>query len=186
MADPLFIDLDDAGVAAALARAPDRHGFMSGFAPADGRVEAGSARVHQNKSVADLGGALVHSKAADGRVGRTAAGEAAWTPGGNAKPPIAALGNGEGEAVHLRIRRLLLACVWFELDRRRAELHLDGASADALARRAADAAYTAVVARLGDYHGQSRFTTWLAKFAIHEAAAAARRHRANDRPLEGG
>ena len=72
---------------------------------------------------------------------------------------------------------LLFACVWFEFDRRRDQLPLDAASADVLVRQAADAAFAALLASLGDYHGQSRFTTWAAKFAIHEAAVTARGFR---------
>ena len=84
------------------------------------------------------------------------------------------LGPGEGGPIRLELRMLLLASAWFELDRRRGELGLDGATIEPLAQQVADAAYAALLARLGDYHGQSRFTTWAAKFAIHEACMAAR------------
>ncbi len=33
----------------------------------------------------------------------------------------------------------------------------------------------AILARLGDFRGESRFTTWAYKFALYEAAAAVRR-----------
>ena len=36
-----------------------------------------------------------------------------------------------------------------------------------------EAALAAVIADLGRYRGQSRFSTWTAKYAIHEVAAAA-------------
>ena len=49
-------------------------------------------------------------------------------------------------------------------------LRLDASvTADALA---ADG--TGVLTRLGGYRGQSRFAVWVAKFAIHEAAATTR------------
>lgn len=85
-----------------------------------------------------------------------------------------ALGPGEGSPIRLELRMLLLASAWFELDRRRDELGLDGATIEPLAREVADAAYVALLAKLGDFHGQSRFTTWAAKFAIHEAGMTAR------------
>ncbi len=89
--------------------------------------------------------------------------------------------------VRVELRTLLLACVWFEFDRRHDQLRLDDASLDALAGRAADGAYAAVLASLDDYHDQSRFTTWLAKFAIREAAVAARASERGGGPhLEGG
>ena len=94
---------------------------------------------------------------------------------------------GEGgvrEAARLRLRIFLIAVAWFELERRREQLAaLSSAEAARVARDSADAAYAAVLARLGDYRGQSRFAVWVAKFAIHEAAAAARQ-RAGRRKAE--
>ena len=87
----------------------------------------------------------------------------------------------DGSPVRPELRMLLLACVWFELDRRRDELPLAGAPDDALADEVADRACAALLARRGDYHGQSRFTTWAAKFAIHEAAMATRKQREDNR-----
>jgi RNA polymerase sigma-70 factor, ECF subfamily len=42
-------------------------------------------------------------------------------------------------------------------------------------REAADDAMMGVLARLGDFRGLSRFTTWAYKFALLEAATRARR-----------
>ena len=46
---------------------------------------------------------------------------------------------------------------------------------DDLARQAADDAVAAVLRKLADYRGASRFTTWAWKFAIFEVSAALRR-----------
>jgi RNA polymerase sigma-70 factor, ECF subfamily len=46
---------------------------------------------------------------------------------------------------------------------------------DDLARQAADDALAAVLRKLDDYRGASRFTTWAYKFAIFEVSAALRR-----------
>ena len=76
----------------------------------------------------------------------------------------------------LRLRAFLGAVGWFELERRSVQLaELSSAERAELARSAADVAFTALLSSLDDYHGQSRFHVWAAKFAIHEAAAAARR-----------
>jgi RNA polymerase sigma-70 factor, ECF subfamily len=79
------------------------------------------------------------------------------------------------EAV-VRLRALLLRAARFEVARRRAGLSDVGdRELDDLACTAADAALTGVLARLDRYRGDSRFTTWAAKFAIHEAAVRLRK-----------
>lgn len=79
-------------------------------------------------------------------------------------------------AALVRLRALLIAVAWFELERRRAQLRdVSTAELARLVRDAGEAASTALLSRLGDYRGQSRFEVWAAKFAIREAAAAARR-----------
>ena len=80
-----------------------------------------------------------------------------------------------GELALFRLHALLVTVGCFELERRRAQLAtLSTAAVARLVRDSADAACAAVLRRLDDYHGQSRFPVWAAKFAIHEAAAAAR------------
>jgi RNA polymerase sigma-70 factor (ECF subfamily) len=74
-----------------------------------------------------------------------------------------------------RLRTLLLRATRFEVARRRDELpHVDDRQFDELARTAADAAATSVIAHLDRYRGGSRFTTWAAKFALLEAAVRLR------------
>ncbi len=79
------------------------------------------------------------------------------------------------DAALFRLRALLVAVSAFEIDRRHEQLsHLSTAETARLVRDAADAACASLLSRLDDYRGQSRFEVWTAKFAIHEAAAAAR------------
>lgn len=71
---------------------------------------------------------------------------------------------------------LLRAAAGFEVRRRAAVLpHVRGGELDDIAAQSADDALVAVLAKLGDYRGASRFTTWAYKFALLEAATAMRR-----------
>jgi RNA polymerase sigma-70 factor (ECF subfamily) len=79
------------------------------------------------------------------------------------------------EAV-VRLHDLLLRAARFEVARRRATLrHLRGGDFDDLAQQSADDALVAVLSKLDDYRGASRFTTWAYKFALLEAAVKLRR-----------
>jgi RNA polymerase sigma-70 factor (ECF subfamily) len=74
------------------------------------------------------------------------------------------------------LHALLLRAARFEVSRRRAGLpHLRGDELDDIATQSADDALLAVLAKLDDYRGESRFTTWAYKFALLEAAVALRR-----------
>ena len=75
-----------------------------------------------------------------------------------------------------RLHELLVRAARFEVSRRRAALsHVRGEVLDDIAMQAADDALVAVLAKLGDYRGQSRFTTWAYKFALLEAGVRLRR-----------
>jgi RNA polymerase sigma-70 factor (ECF subfamily) len=75
-----------------------------------------------------------------------------------------------------RLHELLLRAARFEVARRRRVLtHVRGGDFDDLANQAADDALVAVLARLDDFRGESRFTTWAYKFALLEAAVKLRR-----------
>jgi RNA polymerase sigma-70 factor (ECF subfamily) len=74
-----------------------------------------------------------------------------------------------------RLRELLLRAARFELARRRASLALGAGELDDLAHQSADDALVAVLAKLGQFRGESRFTTWAYKFALLEASVKARR-----------
>jgi RNA polymerase sigma-70 factor (ECF subfamily) len=75
-----------------------------------------------------------------------------------------------------RLHAHLLRVARFELARRRAGLPaVSRRDLDDLAMQAADDALVAVLAKLDDYRGASRFTTWAYKFALLEAGVKVRR-----------
>jgi RNA polymerase sigma-70 factor, ECF subfamily len=74
------------------------------------------------------------------------------------------------------LHELLLRAARFEIGRRRAALSfVRGEELDDLAVQAADDALVAVLAKLDEYRGASRFTTWAYKFALLEAGVRLRR-----------
>jgi RNA polymerase sigma-70 factor (ECF subfamily) len=74
------------------------------------------------------------------------------------------------------LHALLLKAARFELTRRAAAVsHVRGEELDDLALQAADDALVAVLSKLDDYRGASRFTTWVYKFALLEAGVRVRR-----------
>ncbi len=86
-----------------------------------------------------------------------------------------------------RLHGLLLRAARFEISRRRPTLRSrPDKELDDLALQAADDALVAVLSKLDDYRGASRFTTWAYKFALLEAAVKLRRRAWRDRqvPLE--
>jgi len=97
-------------------------------------------------------------------------------------------GTGAGrDAAIARLHALLLRAARFEVARRRPTLpHLRGNELDEIALEAADDALMSVLARLDDFRGLSRFTTWVYKFALLEAAVKLRRRAWQGRevPLE--
>jgi RNA polymerase sigma-70 factor, ECF subfamily len=75
-----------------------------------------------------------------------------------------------------RLHELLLRAARHEVSRRRAALsHVRGEELDDLALQAADDALVAVLGKLDDFRGASRFTTWAYKFALLEAGVRLRR-----------
>jgi RNA polymerase sigma-70 factor (ECF subfamily) len=88
------------------------------------------------------------------------------------------------DAAIARLHALLLRAARYEVARRRRALsHLRGGDHDDLAQQAADDALVAVLAKLGDFRGDSRFTTWAYKFALYEAAVKLRRRAWQEREL---
>src|SRR5688500_5956387 len=75
----------------------------------------------------------------------------------------------EREQATARLYDLLLRAARFEVTRRRAALpHLRGGDFDDLAHQAASDALMAILGKLDDFRGDSRFTTWAYKFALLE------------------
>jgi RNA polymerase sigma-70 factor (ECF subfamily) len=92
---------------------------------------------------------------------------------------VEALRDGRDEAM-AELHALLLRAARFELHRRRS---LPYGDAEDLAQQSADDALVAVLRRLPDFRGDSRFTTWAYKFALLEAGVKARRHAWRDREV---
>ncbi len=83
-----------------------------------------------------------------------------------------------------RLHALLLRAARFEVSRRLRTLGgLPRKELDDLALQAADDALVAVLSKLDDYRGASRFTTWAYKFALLEAAVTVRRRAWRDRQV---
>jgi len=80
------------------------------------------------------------------------------------------------EAALARLHALLLKAARFEAARRRATLtQLRPGELDDIAAEAADDALVSILARLDDFRGASRFTTWAYKFALLETAVKLRK-----------
>jgi RNA polymerase sigma-70 factor (ECF subfamily) len=121
---------------------------------------------------------------------------ATGTPGTAARPldpesrawlrDLRATGSVREEAI-ARLHAQLLRATRFEVARRRPTLpHLRGNDLDDIALQAADDALMSVLARLDDFRGLSRFSTWVYKFGLLEAAVKLRRRAWQGRevPLE--
>ena len=99
---------------------------------------------------------------------------------------IAALKAEDGDAI-ARLHDLLLRAARHEVNRRAATLpHLRGNDLGDLAEQSAGDALVAVLAKLDTFRGESRFTTWVYKFALYEAAVKLRKRAWQGRevPLE--
>lgn len=82
------------------------------------------------------------------------------------------------------LHALLLRAARFEVSRRRASLaRVRGEELDDIAVQAADDALVAVLAKLGEFRGASRFTTWAYKFALLEASVRLRRRAWQEREV---
>jgi len=80
------------------------------------------------------------------------------------------------DAAIVALHAHLLKAARYEVARRRASFpHLRGDDFDDLAQQSADDALVAVLGKLDDFRGDSRFTTWAYKFALFEAGTKIRR-----------
>jgi RNA polymerase sigma-70 factor (ECF subfamily) len=100
---------------------------------------------------------------------------------GAAEPPdqwVAALGGdgAERDDAEARLHGALLRVARSELSRRHGQLNVSGPELDDLAHQAAADAMVAIMARLDQFRGESRFTTWAYKFVMFEVSAKIGRH----------
>jgi RNA polymerase sigma-70 factor (ECF subfamily) len=75
-----------------------------------------------------------------------------------------------------RLHDLLLRAARAEARRRASHLGLTGPEVDDLAIQAASDALVAILGKLDQFRGESRFSTWAYKFAIFEVSTKFRRH----------
>src|SRR5690349_22540206 len=80
------------------------------------------------------------------------------------------------EAALARLHEMLVRIARGEVGRRAPRLQLSGPELDDLAHQAAADALIAVTGKLGQFRGESRFTTWACKFVIFEVSAKIGRH----------
>lgn len=90
------------------------------------------------------------------------------------------------EAALARLHEMLVRIARGEVGRRAPRLQLTGPELDDLAHQAAADALIAITGKLGQFRGESRFTTWAYKFVIFEVSAKIGRHfwRHPDIPLD--
>jgi RNA polymerase sigma-70 factor (ECF subfamily) len=94
-------------------------------------------------------------------------------------------GSRDRDAAVGELHALLLRAARFEVNRRRASYpHLTPGDGDDLAHQSADDALMAVLRRLPDFRGDSRFTTWAYKFALYEAGVKVRRRAWQGREVQ--
>ncbi len=82
----------------------------------------------------------------------------------------------EQDAALRRLHELLLRIARAELHRRSGRLPITGPELDDLAFQAAADALVAITSKVGQFRGDSRFTTWAYKFVIFEVSAKVGRH----------
>ncbi len=75
-----------------------------------------------------------------------------------------------------RLHQNLLRGAYAEIGRRRGHHPLGGPELDDLAHQAADDALVAITAKLAEFRGESRFTTWAYRFVILEVSSKLGRH----------
>lgn len=89
----------------------------------------------------------------------------------------------EREETAQRLHALLLRVARRELARRGGQLPVGGPERDDLAYQAAADAMSALLAKLDDFRGESRFTTWAYRFVILEVSSKIGRHFWRTRPV---
>jgi RNA polymerase sigma-70 factor (ECF subfamily) len=80
------------------------------------------------------------------------------------------------EAALARLHAMLVRIAHGEVRRRSPRLQITGPELDDLAYQAAADALVAITGKLGQFRGESRFTTWAYKFVIFEVSAKIGRH----------
>jgi RNA polymerase sigma-70 factor (ECF subfamily) len=74
------------------------------------------------------------------------------------------------------LRELLLRVARFECERRRGMLRVSGPELEDIAQQAAHDALVSIMAKLDEFRGESRFTTWAYKFVMFQVSTKIGRH----------
>jgi RNA polymerase sigma-70 factor (ECF subfamily) len=74
------------------------------------------------------------------------------------------------------LRDLLLRVARFECERRRGLLRVRGPELEDIAQQAANDALMLIMAKLDEFRGESRFTTWAYKFVVFQVSTKIGRH----------
>jgi len=82
----------------------------------------------------------------------------------------------ERDAALVRLHAMLVRIARAEVARRGPRLRISGPELDDLAYQAAADALLAITGKIGQFRGESRFTTWACKFVIFEVSAKCGRH----------
>jgi RNA polymerase sigma-70 factor (ECF subfamily) len=80
------------------------------------------------------------------------------------------------ERAAARLHEMLLRVARAEARRRSGELRISGPELDDLAHQSAADAVVAVIAKIGEFRAESRFTTWAYKFVMLEVSGKVGRH----------
>jgi RNA polymerase sigma-70 factor (ECF subfamily) len=97
------------------------------------------------------------------------------------------VGSLDYDAAVKELHALLLKAATFEVRRRATMIReLSSSEHDDLAQQSADDALMAILRKLSDFRGDSRFTTWAYKFALLEAAVKVRRRVWHGREVQLG
>jgi RNA polymerase sigma-70 factor (ECF subfamily) len=92
-------------------------------------------------------------------------------------------GGGEQQAAERELHATLVRIALAEVRRRSASTPVTGPELDDLAHQAAADAMLAILPKLGDFRGESRFTTWAYRFVILEVSSKIGRHYWRNPPV---
>jgi len=163
------------GVSAARRLASDGESWVWPLSGASAGWE-GSRLTPVQRSWVGRMGSIVAMVSADPGVGETRAAAARLDPQ-SAEWLRALTATGEQrEAALARLHGLLVRIAQGEVRRRGPRLRITGPELDDMAHQAAADALVAVTGKLGQFRGESRFTTWAYKFVMFEVSAKVGRH----------